>query len=506
MAGKLMDRTFLMLMLTALSFGCSGSLNDAPGEERGPEASALRLYPGNSRYLEFRGEPTLLITSAEHYGAVINGDFDYNTYLETLQNEGFNYTRIFGGPYLEPVQNIFGIKKNTLAPAEGSYVAPWVSVNGRYDLNRFNPDYLKRLKDFVKEASRRGIVVEFTFFSSIYAEGAWQLSPFYPENNLNGTGIIDFRRVNTLYNGALLSFQEKYIRWIVRELNQFDNLFFEIQNEPWADNPNLVAYVNQEDSTVFSRDWQKRVEAANGVSQEWQAWVASVIRDEESGLPVKHLIAQNISNFQQRLEILPEHISIINYHYALPAAASENLHLNGVIGLDETGFMPQNDRIYLIQAWRFILSGGGLYNNLDYSFTVDNEGGEWTIPESNPGWGGKGFRGQLSLLARTLRSVPFYDMDILATPIFQEKKAMRQYGLGKKGEVYMVLLEQFDGTALSPDIPGGVYEVTWMDIFSGNSTTHQIEVGAEPFLHPSFDADPVVLILHRINNEKSDNP
>ena len=31
-------------------------------------------------------------------------------------------------------------------------------------------------------------------------------------------------------------YQEKLARWLVRELNSFDNLFFEIQNEPWSDN------------------------------------------------------------------------------------------------------------------------------------------------------------------------------------------------------------------------------------------------------------------------------
>src|SRR5207249_3782080 len=41
----------------------------------------LRLHPDNPHYLLFRGKPTVLITSGEHYGAVLNRAFDYLRYL-----------------------------------------------------------------------------------------------------------------------------------------------------------------------------------------------------------------------------------------------------------------------------------------------------------------------------------------------------------------------------------------------------------------------------------------
>ena len=37
----------------------------------GLQAAPIRAHPANPDYFEFRGQPTLLITSAEHYGAVI---------------------------------------------------------------------------------------------------------------------------------------------------------------------------------------------------------------------------------------------------------------------------------------------------------------------------------------------------------------------------------------------------------------------------------------------------
>ena len=47
----------------------------------------IALHPANRHYLLFRGRPTILITSGEHYGAVLNRDFDYVRYLDTLRDD-----------------------------------------------------------------------------------------------------------------------------------------------------------------------------------------------------------------------------------------------------------------------------------------------------------------------------------------------------------------------------------------------------------------------------------
>jgi len=43
----------------------------------------LRLDPGNQHYFSFRRHPTVLVTSGEHYGAVLNLDFNYRLYSIT---------------------------------------------------------------------------------------------------------------------------------------------------------------------------------------------------------------------------------------------------------------------------------------------------------------------------------------------------------------------------------------------------------------------------------------
>ena len=66
-----------------------------------PRREADRAHPENPRYFLFEGKPTFLITSGEHYGAVLNLDFDFVPYLDELHSRGFNLTRTFSGTYRE---------------------------------------------------------------------------------------------------------------------------------------------------------------------------------------------------------------------------------------------------------------------------------------------------------------------------------------------------------------------------------------------------------------------
>ena len=70
-----------------------------------------------------------------------------------------------------------------------------------------------------------------------------------------------------------------------------------------------------------------------------------------------------------------------------PVAVAMNYGLNKVIGDNETGFRGNSDSAYRMEAWRFILAGGALYNNLDYSFAAGNEKGDYQYPATQPGGG-----------------------------------------------------------------------------------------------------------------------
>ncbi|MBI3684084.1 MAG: hypothetical protein HY235_27235 [Acidobacteria bacterium] len=328
-------------------------------------AQPIRLHPDNPHYFQFRGKPAVLITSAEHYGAVLNGAFDYVKYLDTLARDGLNMTRIFTGVYRE-VPSDFGILRNTLAPEQDHYIGPYERTGlNQFDLAKWNAKYFERLRDFVTQAGKRGIVVEVTLFCTYYRDHIWQLSPYHEKNNINGIGRgVTNTDVLTMKHAALVHAQTELVRKIVAELRDFDNVYYEICNEPYV----------------------------AGVSPEWQAHVAGTI----SG---PHLIAQNIANNQQLITNPNPLVSLFNFHYARPPVTVDmNYRLNKAIGLDETGFDGTLDSIYRIQGWDFLLAGGAHYNNLDYSFAVGHEDGSFRVPGDQPGGGSATLRRQLKTL------------------------------------------------------------------------------------------------------------
>src|SRR5437660_10810156 len=84
-----------------------------PAISAGQNQQPISLHPDNSHYFLFRNKPTVLITSGEHYGSVLNLDFNFKKYLDTLHEDGLNLTRTFSGAYCEPA-GAFGIAHNTL--------------------------------------------------------------------------------------------------------------------------------------------------------------------------------------------------------------------------------------------------------------------------------------------------------------------------------------------------------------------------------------------------------
>jgi hypothetical protein len=416
-------------------------------------AEPIRIHPDNPHYLFWRGKLFLAVTSAEHYGAVINGDFDWRKYLATLARDGMNYTRIFTGTYRETPGD-FGIERNTLAPVR--FIAPWPQRDGKFDLEAWNPEYFQRLKSFVAEAEKLGIAVEVTLFCSTYGEKQWSVSPFHPANNVQGTGLADWKQLHTLENGNVLPLQEKLVREIVQELNPFSNVIYEIQNEPWADRTVTGEPVNP----YAPLRWPNTADCADDASLRWQERVAEWIRSEESRLPNRHLIAWNACNFRAPLRSILRNSGIVNFHYAYPEAVWWNYEWKVPISYDETGFLGKNDETYRKQAWRFLLSGGGVFNHLDYSFSVGKEDGTDFQPKS-PGGGSPALRRQFRILREWMESLPLTEMKP-ARELVRLAPGAEAIALASAGGVYAVYLTGAGGSYLLLDVQPGRYRAEWI--------------------------------------------
>ncbi|HKV26275.1 MAG TPA: hypothetical protein VJN93_16890 [Candidatus Acidoferrum sp.] len=434
----------------------------------------IRLHPANPHYFLFRGTAVALITSGEHYGAVLYPDFDYHRYLETLAADGLNYTRLFAGSYVEVPAKSFGILHNDLAPEPGRFLAPWARSDSpgysgggnKFDLSRWNPEFFERFRNFLSEASKRGIIVEITLFSSHYGEAQWQLSPFNSANNINDTSQIDWKKLNTLENGDILAFQESFARKIIREANSFDNVIFEIQNEPWSDRPVVSSVINPYLRPPARDVFPNSVDLPDPLSLAWEARVAGWITSEESALPNRHLIAQNYSNFGAPVRALLPQANIINFHYAYPQAVQLNYGLDKAISYDETGFLGQEDAAYRRQAWNFMLSGGSVFGALDYSFTVGHEDGSWS-ERNGPGGGSPAFRHQLHILSDFLRSFPLTSLRPDMRTV-QYAEGVTAHALSTSGHQYAIYLDGDGPAELTLDLPAGDYSCEWLNPSTGS--------------------------------------
>jgi hypothetical protein len=442
-------------------------------------ASPLRLHPENPHYFLFRGRPTVLVTSGEHYGAVINLDFDYRTYLEELQRRGLNHTRTFAGAYRE-VPGSFGIGNNTLAPKDDRFLCPWERKGNDFDLGHWNPAYFGRLKDFLREASRRGIVVELNLFCPFYEDEMWRVSPFNTVPRLEAF---------TLRHPSITQAQRSFVQKVASELREFDNLYYEIANEPYF----------------------------GGITPEWQRTISRAVADAEAGFGNKHLISQNIANGSIKVVDPDPLVSIFNFHYSRPPeSVSMNYALNRAIGMNETGFDGSSDAVYRIQGWDFLIAGGALFDNLDYSFAPGHERGDFRYESKTPGGGSAELRRQLGALREFFDRIDF--MHMMPTPdvIVQAPEGVSVRVLAQQGKAYALYLHrgrvvkgakpgfQVDGTAgsakLALQFPPGRYVLEWLDPKSGKWIAREKmnhAGGDGPLETPVFTEDVALLVRAR---------
>jgi hypothetical protein len=281
----------------------------------------------------------------------------------------------------------------------------------KFDLSRWDESYFRRLKDFMAEAQRRGVVVEMNLFCPFYDDGLWAANPMNARNNVNGIGKAPRDEVYTLQHADLTAVQEAVVRKITTELNTFDNLYFEVANEPYF----------------------------GGITLEWQHHVARLIAEAEAKLPRRHLVSMNIANGTAKVEAPSPHVSIFNFHYATPPdAVAMNAHLWGVIGENETGFRGKDDVLYRTEGWAFLLAGGGLFNNLDYSFTPPHPDGTF-LDYTSPGGGSPAFRKQMRALKDFVHSYDFVRMKPDRS-VVEAPAGLAVQALVEKGRQYAIYL------------------------------------------------------------------
>jgi hypothetical protein len=453
----------------------------------------VQVSAASRRYLEFRGRPTLLITSAEHYGAVVNLDFDYIRYLDRLAQYELNYTRIYPGAYFEVGQAFH--PHNVLAPLPGRHCLPWArsaqpgySLGGNlFDLDTWDPTYFERLHAFLEAAGDRDIVVEVCLFNAAYAD-SWPWMPLYHDNNVQRIGTVDYRYVQTLRDPALVEHQARYVRKIAAEVNRHDNVILELCDEPGLHVP----------------------------PYEYGPWLDRMIaeiREAEAALPNRLLLAQQVCgvmggegdfSLDQRVDIATgQYVERIDGGQIGGIALLDHLW-DGArpIELNESAFFPRwygdpadqaweawsaerpdaflpsdghtQDALLATraEAWEFIVGGGAAYNQLNAWYSSVDPSGDH--PQNHA------VAASLRTLRRFMEGFEFWKMrptpilDGVPTGAFARafEQRGRQYALYIhhseliRGVMYLTHPGSYR-EVIRLGVPEGRYRVEWVDPATG---------------------------------------
>ncbi len=208
-----------------------------------------------------------------------------------------NLTRIYPGGMFEPPDKY--LHGNPLGPRAGRQLLPWAKSDQaganpllaesgqpslKYDLDKWDPAYFERLRAFVGLAGKKDIIVEIPFFNGMYAD-CWPLMPMYHTNNIQNIGYYDVKDCG-LYtttdsrNQEIIKYQKAYIKKIVTELNGYDNLIYDICDEPSLQGLPDGSIIVNPDSVIIP----------------WINEMKDAFIQTEGSLPKKHLLGQTVQN------------------------------------------------------------------------------------------------------------------------------------------------------------------------------------------------------------------
>jgi len=214
-------------------------------------AGPLCVSKVNSRYFTDDTSKAIYLTGSHTWNNLVDigpsdppPKFDYTKFLDYLESRNHNFFRLWTWDLVkwDTTNNSLGKKTvHTVAPHKWLRTGPGLALDGKpkFNLEKFNPEYFKRLGKRVKAAQKRGMyaaVMLFEGWGMQFCPDAWQWHPFNPKNNINGVdGDLngDGRgfEVYTLADPALTAIQEAYVRKVIDTINEFDNVLYEISNE-----------------------------------------------------------------------------------------------------------------------------------------------------------------------------------------------------------------------------------------------------------------------------------
>lgn len=226
----------------------------------------IRVSDRSPWYWSYRGKPVLLLGGSDEDNLFNHPQLMMDN-LEKLVACGGNYIR------------------GTLSCRDEGNVWPYLQTGEKYDLNRFNPEFWRRLEDCCRQCERRGIVVQIEVWATFdYYGDRWKRNPFNPANNVNytteNTHLVTewphhpagrpqpffFSPPGRNNDTVVLRYQEAFVRKVLDVTLPYPNVLYCLDNET-ATPPEWTLYWGK-----FIQDELRRRGAQASVTQMWDPW------------------------------------------------------------------------------------------------------------------------------------------------------------------------------------------------------------------------------------------
>ncbi len=239
-----------------------------PNPQNFPNAWRIHPWKQNPWYWCYKGKPILLAGGSKDDNLFQIPDLV--THLDEIRQVGGNYIR------------------NTMSDRhdKGFEVYPFLRLpNGKYDLNRWNPEYWNRLDRLLREAFARDIIVQIEVWDRFdYSRQPWETHPYNPKNNINYTyaesGFAEhypghpglnrqpffFTTPDQRNNQLVFQYQAKFVRELLRHTLPYPNVLYCIDNETSGD-PKWSAF--------WARFIRKEAQKAGKpvcITEMWDSW------------------------------------------------------------------------------------------------------------------------------------------------------------------------------------------------------------------------------------------
>lgn len=301
---------------------------------------------------------------------------NYQRYIDDIAGRGLNKMRLWVGlnhsPGAQPTAA--AVPSATPYPVEQPFL---LRPDGKWDLTQFVDEYFTRVFNVVSYASTKDVIVEVTLFDAYSPD--WTKGPWNQSRNANDVGkavyftnkdqftayeSIDHDTTDAVKNAR--EQQKEFVRRMAARLNNLENFYWEVSNEPDLGNsPAPAAVVN------------------------FHLMIADVIKAAELNKK-KHLIAVNYHR-PETLGTLAgnDDLRVVSSHYVdildgpVRFGAIEmirNYHnggtseLNKIFGFNEGRIYPTTDDADILsaraEAWEFMFNEGGSFDHLGYEWNL----------------------------------------------------------------------------------------------------------------------------------------